>query len=235
MRRLTDAVMNAATACDIAVIGDRWRAITLTGPDITGLHVTAGQHARIQVGAANPLLDRLVGALRTYSIWHYDGQYLHLRVFDHGDGPGAAWARTALPGDEVRLLRPQGDFVCRPSAYHLFAGEETAAVAFGAMIRDLDDTAVVHAVIEVDTEREQLPIPGNVAWVHRGGRTAARSTELVAAVAGLDLPAAPGTAYLAGEAGTIQLLRDHLVRERGWNRRDVVTKPFWTPGKTGME
>jgi hypothetical protein len=26
-----------------------------------------------------------------------------------------------------------------------------------------------------------------------------------------------------------------LVRERGWPRRSVLTKPFWTPGKRGMD
>lgn len=51
----------------------------------------------------------------------------------------------------------------------------------------------------------------------------------------LDLPGTPGTAYLAGEAGTVQMVREHLVRDRGWHRRDVVTKPFWAPGRTGMD
>ena len=41
--------------------------------------------------------------------------------------------------------------------------------------------------------------------------------------------------YLAGEARTIQRLRRFLTDERGWDRRQIVTKPFWTPGRTGME
>jgi NADPH-dependent ferric siderophore reductase len=57
----------------------------------------------------------------------------------------------------------------------------------------------------------------------------------VKAVRALDLPAEPGVAYVAGEARTIQAVRAHLVRDRGWSRRDVVTKPFWTPGKTGLD
>jgi hypothetical protein len=27
----------------------------------------------------------------------------------------------------------------------------------------------------------------------------------------------------------------NLRRERGWDRRDIRTKPFWTPGRSGME
>ena len=44
-----------------------------------------------------------------------------------------------------------------------------------------------------------------------------------------------GAAYLAGEARTIQLLRRQLVEERGWPRQAIVTKPFWTPGKRGLD
>ena len=51
----------------------------------------------------------------------------------------------------------------------------------------------------------------------------------------LELPATPGVAYLAGEARTIQMLRRHLVAERGWPRQAIRTKPFWAPGKTGMD
>ena len=67
------------------------------------------------------------------------------------------------------------------------------------------------------------------------GAPAAASQQLVDAVAALDLPDEPGVAYLAGEARTIQMVRTHLVSERGWKRRNIVTKPFWTPGKRGMD
>lgn len=140
-------------------------------------------------------------------------------------------------GDAVHLLKPRGTFVTRPSSYHLFVGDETAQVAFGAMIRGLGNTrdTPVHSVIEVDTPEDRLDIPGTPTWLHRHGRPAANSAPLVAGVAALSLPSTPGTAYLAGEARTIQLVRAHLVRDRGWNHRDIITKPFWTPGKTGME
>lgn len=65
---------------------------------------------------------------------------------------------------------------------------------------------------------------------------AAGSAALVDAVRRLQLPdPAGGAAYVAGEARTVQLVRQVLVRERGWDRRAVLTKPFWAPGKRGME
>ncbi|MEV0624013.1 siderophore-interacting protein [Nonomuraea sp. NPDC050404] len=235
MRRLSDTFLTEAVVTQAVPLGGRMRAVTLGGPALAGLSTKPGQQVRIQVPAPNRFVDRLGGMLRTYSIWDYDGESLQLRVFDHGDGPGARWAREARAGDVVHLMKPQGDFVCRPSEYHLFAGDDTASVAFGSMIRGLAVDAPVYTVVEVDTEHEQLPLPDGTVWLHRRGRAAARSSELVAAVAALDLPDRPGTAYLAGEAGTIQMIRSHLIRDRGWNRRDVLTKPFWAPGKTGMD
>lgn len=109
-----------------------------------------------------------------------------------------------------------------------------------------------------------LPGPDGLRRVHRHGTPAASSPTLLRAVADLELPrpvlhgppppgagaeagtgagtgaGAPGTppatgaAYLAGEARTCQLIRDHLVRERGWPRAAIKVKPFWTPGRRGM-
>jgi NADPH-dependent ferric siderophore reductase len=48
-------------------------------------------------------------------------------------------------------------------------------------------------------------------------------------------PNLPGVADVAGEARTVQAVRSRLIRERGRPRRSVISKPFWTPGKKGME
>jgi NADPH-dependent ferric siderophore reductase len=220
-RVLIDRLFVRGTVTTTDLVTPRMRRITIAAP---GLEWTPGQHVRV---AADGLLTR-----RTYSVWDYDGSALELRVLEHGEGPGARWARTVRPGQEVVFGRPEGTLVTRPSEYHVFAGEETAAVAFGAMLRALGD-APAYGVIEADTPADRLPV--DLTWCFREGAPAASSATLVEAVRALDLPAAPGTAYVAGEARTVQAVRDHLVRERGWPRRSVVTKPFWTPGKKGME
>ncbi len=70
----------------------------------------------------------------------------------------------------------------------------------------------------------------------RDGRYhAAASEALVKGLAAVDLPSEPGVAYLAGEARTIQLLRRHLVADRGWPRQAIRMKPFRTPGRKGLD
>jgi NADPH-dependent ferric siderophore reductase len=220
----------------ITQITPRMRLIRLTGPELSGLSWTPGQHVRIRATDQHS-----TSALRAYSVWSYHRDQLELCVLDHGDGPGARWARWARglrAGDEVLFRKPEGTFVVRDAApYSLFAGEETASVAFGAMLGALPADAHVYGAIEVGAKDDCLPVPrsGELTWRFRGDASAAASPGLVSAVRDLELPAEPGVAYLAGEARTCQAVRKQLVTERGWPRRSVLIKPFWAPGKRGLE
>jgi NADPH-dependent ferric siderophore reductase len=205
-------LLPSGTVESVEDVTARMRRIRLTG--VPDLRWTPGQHVRVRVGAVT---------LRTYSIWDYDG-HLDLCVFDHaGDGPGARWAREVRPGQRVSFTRPEGRLVPREDApYHLFAGDATASVAFGPMLRALPADAPVHCVVEAE---DRLPLPREVVW----------TDSLLDTLRALDLPAEPGVAYLAGEARACQAARRHLVRDRGWPRRSAIVKPFWTPGKRGMD
>ncbi|TDD79408.1 siderophore-interacting protein [Actinomadura darangshiensis] len=220
----------------------RMRWIRIGG--VPGLDWTPGQQVRVHVADITSARTWVSGAvrnaLRTYSVWEYDASAgaMELCVLDHeAGGPGTRWARDARPGQEVVFGRPEGTFGLRPAAYHVFAGEETASVPFGAMLRAAPGDEPVHGVIETARPEDRLPLPrsGELTWCDRGDASAAGSGTLVDAVRGLILPAEPGIAYVAGEARTVQAVRAHLVQDRGWPRRSVLVKPFWTPGKRGME
>ncbi len=222
----------------------RMRRVRIAGPELNWPSWRPGQHVRLHVGDGRAATWRsLAGrdALRTYSIWDRDpgAGTLDLVMLDHGgDAPGATWARRARAGRPVMLSKPQGNFVTRPDApYHLFAGDETASVAFGAMLRALPADAWVWGAVEAATDGDHLRLPRAADLVHvsRDGAPAAPSGILVDAVRSLELPDEPGVAYLAGEARTIQAIRAHLVTERGWHCRNVITKPFWTPGRRGLD
>lgn len=234
-KRLADALMVTGTVAAVADATPRMRCVTVAGPAVSRLARGPGQHVRVQVGAAGGVLDRLVGTLRTYSVWDHDDDGMRWCVLDHGDGPGARWARDVRAGDRVVFTRPETGMVLRPAPYYLFVGEETASAAFGTLMRSVPDPGTVHAVLEVDDASDRLPLPGRVDWMFRRGAPAASSRTLLNAVRALDLPAAPGFACVAGEARTVQSVRAHLLRERGFSRHDVVTKPFWTPGRTGLD
>ena len=216
---------------DKADTSGRWRRIRLRAEPLRTAGWQPGQQVRIDVGPA----DALTPLLRTYSVWDRTEDTIELQMLLHGDGPGARWVAAAKPGAEVLISKPKGNFVVSAACHHLFVGEETASAAFGPMLRALPAGAPVNAVIEVGGPADQLELGRPVTWLHRGDRAAASSAALLAAVAGLTLPEEAGQAYIAGEARTVQAVKQHLIRERGWPRRAVLTKPFWTPGKKGME
>jgi NADPH-dependent ferric siderophore reductase len=235
--RLRDRFFVTGTATQIDPIARRMLRIRIEGDRIPGLAWAPGQHVRVHVAdALEPRSWLRPGdMLRTYSVWQHDDG-IELCVLDHGDGgPGVRWARQLRAGDLVSFAGPQGSFGLHDGAYHVFAGDETAAVAFGPMLRALPPGAGVYGVIEIGEPGDRLPLDRPLRWQYRDGQSAASSQSLLEAFAGLDLPSEPGVAYLAGEARTIQLLRRHLVSERGWPRRAVITKPFWTPGKRGLD
>lgn len=215
------------------------RRIRIEGDAVGRLAWTPGQHLRVHVtDTSNPrnwLRPR--DLLRTYSVWHRDADGLEVCALEHDGtaGPGARWARSLSVGDPVAFGGPEGRFVLGDGAHHVFAGEETAAVAFGAMLQALPATVPVFGVIEVNEPGDRLPLPRELDWQYRHGKPAAASQSLLAAFTRLSLPAEPGIAYLAGEARTIQLLRRHLVSDRGWPRQAIRMKPFWTPGKRGLD
>lgn len=208
----------------------RIRKLTITGPALLGLDWRPGQHVRVHVGDTTRR-----GPLRTYSIWDYRTDTIDLCVLDHGDGPGVRWAREIRPGQDVLFTRPAGKLVPRTGSYHVFVGEETASVAFGPIARALPAGAPVHGVIEVDGPDDRLRLPDSIRWVYRDGAPGVASGTLITALSRLQLPDEPGIAYVAGELRTVQAARKHLLRDRGWPRRSIVTKPFWTPGRVGMD
>jgi NADPH-dependent ferric siderophore reductase len=242
---LRNAMFSSATISETEDLTPTLRRIRFSGPRLRGLKWEPGQHVRLQVAGLAESFLRLHphDALRTYSVYDADPDLgtLDIVMLDHNGEtqavtPAKRWAGAAAIGDAAQFTRPQGSFVIRPEApYHLFAGEETASVAFAAMLRYLDPTAEVHGVIEAATAADHLPLDRPLTRVERGDATAANSAALCDALREMELPRRPGIAYLAGEARTIQALRKILITERGWDRRQILTKPFWTPGRTGME
>lgn len=219
-----DLLMLRGTVTAVERFTARMRRLRIEGDALAGLDVLPGQQVRVLVGSA---LTR-----RTYSVWRYEPSgAVELCVLDHaGDGPGARWAREATVGDEVRMGKPEGSFTLRPdAAHHVFVGDETASVAFGAMLAALPAGARVSGCVETGTAADRLPLvqAGRLDWVLRG------EVPLPEAVGRL-APAPGGVAYVAGEARTVQAVR-HVLRDAGWDRRSVLTKPFWAPGKRGLE
>ncbi|TDC78730.1 siderophore-interacting protein [Streptomyces hainanensis] len=238
-RSISDRFLLGGTVEDVTPLTPRTRRIRIGGVGGAGARELVwrpGQHVRVLVGDPGTARAWMTGfrdLLRSYSVWDHDARAgtLDLCVLDHGDdGPGVRWARRVRVGQRVAFTRPEGRVVLdRHAPHHLFVGDETASVAFRPMLQTLPATARVHGVIGVAAPEDRLPLPraDELHWIY--GRP------LADAVHALDLPAEPGVAYVAGEAHTCQAVRRHLTRTLGWPRRSVIVKPFWAPGRRGLD
>ncbi|KPI04347.1 Siderophore-interacting protein [Actinobacteria bacterium OK074] len=225
LNRVLDKLVLHGTLTEAEPVAARMRRLRIEGDELAGLAPRPGQQVRVLMASGL--------TLRTYSIWRYDpAGAVELYVLDHpGRGPGAEWGHTVQPGDAVRLRKPEGSFVLEPeAAHHVFVGDETAAPAFGAMLAALPPEARISGFLETATVSDRLPLPyaDRLNWSLRNGTSIEDEVRRLA-------PAPGGVAYVAGEARTVQRVKQYLTREAGWDRRAVRTKPFWAPGKRGLE
>jgi NADPH-dependent ferric siderophore reductase len=186
LRFLLERWALSATVERVESLTSRMRRIVMAGDDLVDRRWTPGQQVRVMFKDLTHLRPWLSvrdynDTARTYSLWDYDagaGRY-ELIVLDHGhDGPAARWVRQVRPGDAVLVAAPEGKFHARlPSPYHLFAGDETAAVCFGAMLRALPPAERVHGAVEAETAGEHLELPrgDELVRVERDGATASPS------------------------------------------------------------
>ncbi|MGQ0576896.1 MAG: siderophore-interacting protein [Pseudonocardia sp.] len=170
-------------------------------------------------------------AIRTYTVRRYDPAAGELDVdfVLHGEhGPAAAWARDAQPGAWVGVSEPGGHYEPdAAAAHHLVIGDETALPAVATVLAALPPGVPVRVFVEVADagEEQRLAGPATVEWVHRGRRPAGEP--LAQAVRSARLPDGSGQAWLSGESACVRDLRQHLIHERGFDRRAVYATGYW--------
>ena len=171
---------------------------------------------------------------RTYTVRHFDPARSELAIdfvlHDNG-GPGATWAATAAPGDQVVTIGPSPSY--RPDAEAdplVLLGDDTALPAITAILRELPTGAPVAAFVEVADagEHQRVDTAADVTWtwLHRDGVAPGRGDLLVAALRAAELGPRPRV-WIGAEAETVDQLRGHCRDELGLDRRHVHALAYW--------
>ncbi|WP_166848972.1 siderophore-interacting protein [Isoptericola sp. BMS4] len=158
-------------------------------------------------------------------------------------GPGAGFALTARPGDQVGILDQGAYHRPRPGcAWTLLVADESGLPAVAGICESLPDDARGVAVVEVPTadDRQDFRVPDGVdlRWVERD-RAASADPALggvpgrasLAVVRDAGLPAGDGYALVAGEQALAAGVRRHLVNDRRWPKAHVDFVGYWRHGK----
>jgi NADPH-dependent ferric siderophore reductase len=149
----------------------------------------------------------------------------------HRTGPATTWARSAVPGQQLRLA-PAAAGTPLPASLEaadwlLLVGDETALPAIGTILEARPPGARAVAFVEVRDEDEEQPLASaadlTVHWVHRW-----TYGSLARSVRTAPLPPGQVFAWVAGEAGLVRTVRRVLVGERGLPERSVETAEYWS-------
>jgi len=173
---------------------------------------------------------------RTYTIRHHrpDVNELDIDFALHPDGRACRWAVTAAAGDFIAIAGPSAKKMTDFSAsWFLLTADMTAIPAAAAVLEDMPDSAVGHAVFEIASDEDRQPVnapPGiDIEWVVGNG-CAVPCTCQVDAVRDLSWrDGAPGV-FIAGESGAMKAVRQFLCEERGIDRRCMYASAYWKIG-----
>jgi NADPH-dependent ferric siderophore reductase len=180
-------------------------------------------------------------AARDYTPRRYDAAASTLAIdfVLHGDGPAAAWAMHARPGNLLGVGGPRGSFIVpNDFDWYLLAGDESALPAIGRRLEELPTTARAIVVAEVadaaEEQRFETRARLETHWLHRDGAAPGAKPLLQQAIAGLKLPSGEGYAWVAAEAAAAKVLRRQLVEHHGLRKDRVKAAAYWKHGAVAV-
>jgi NADPH-dependent ferric siderophore reductase len=173
---------------------------------------------------------------RRYTIRGFDRErrLLDLDFVMHGGGPGMQWAQAASAGQSIDAIGPRGRITLVTDAdWHLFAGDATAVPGAFAMMEALPAGVPARAFLQVDRPEERQPLAragALVTWRYAVHESLESRRGLITALSQAALPAGRGHAYLAGEVGLVDALKQTLVSS-GWRPDQISAKAYWNQGR----
>lgn len=186
--------------------------------------------------------------VRTFTVRRADPEARQLTVdfVIHGEqGVAGPWARTARPGDIIRLMGPGGAY--RPDAaadWHLFAGDEAGLPAISAALEALSPDAIGKAFIEICGPEDEIelvkPEGVELTWIHRGAPAdlvgddrAGDNAPLIAAVTRAEWLTGQVQVFIHGEAQAVMHnLRSYIRKDRGVDPGWTSISGYWRRGRT---
>lgn len=209
-------------------IGSHFRSVTFGGPDLQDFHSASfDDHVKFILGEGPDAVKR------DYTPRSFDpvAGELNIEFALHGDGPCAAWAAQAAPGQRVIIGGPRGSLII-PVDYQwqLLVGDETGLPAIARRLEELPAGTRASVIVKVADEADRRAFAGEgaveVRWV-------ASDAELLAAVQAWALPAGEGYAWCAGEAAAMAAVRHELVGVKGLGKHAIRAAAYWKRGGSG--
>jgi NADPH-dependent ferric siderophore reductase len=217
---------------EVTRLTPRMVRITLAGGDMEDfISASFDDHVKVFFPAA----DGGESPKRDYTPRHFDtarGE-LEIEFVLHGEGPATEWAAAAKVGDTLEIGGPRGSFVI-PLGFdtHVLMGDESALPAIARRLEELAGRARAIALIEIDGDADRVALPQaeglEVRWIARS------QGSLLDALRALPLPAGETYYWAAGESAAMRAVHQHLVQERGVDKKRVRASSYWRRGAVAV-
>ena len=133
-----------AKVMEVDSIGDRFRLVTIAGPDLERVAWSPGQKLQVAMPGSS-------FATRTYTPLDWDAETGRTRIlgYVHGEGPGSRWLRELALGDECDFFGPSGSLdASRLHGQLAIFGDETS-IGLARALAHQDQRRPVHCYFEV--------------------------------------------------------------------------------------
>jgi NADPH-dependent ferric siderophore reductase len=178
--------------------------------------------------------DRPVGAYYTVRRFDPEAGELDCDVLRHEPaGHVSRWAPTVNPGAPAALWGPRTGWHPPPDTTdYLLIADETGIPAVCAIIEQRAPGTAARVMLEVANSDHHVPLPSgtgiDVTWVHRDGREAGTTTDLlVDAVRATSRPRATTYAWGGAESRAVTAVRRYLRNDVGLPRERVSMTGYW--------
>jgi NADPH-dependent ferric siderophore reductase len=214
--------IHTGTVLGNVALTTRMRRVTVCSDAMLGATIRPAQDVELHLADST---GRKVKRRYTIRRLRAETGEIDLDVVLHGDWPGSRWGATAAAGDEVRFQGPRGKLEVRSARTHLLVGDESALPAIAAVSESLPPHERALCVIEVQDESDELPVAGEVRWLHR--RTSPPGTPDLLLPTVAQAPLDDSTrAYLMGETRSMVAIRAAL-EARGVAHDAIFVKGYW--------
>ena len=228
-RALIRLLMKPARIVENTPLAEGFRRLTLESPAFKGLPWVPGQKIQVAMGSA------FVARTFTPIDWDADAGRTRIVGYAHGDGPGSAWIADAQPGDSCDVFGPRASLDVGHAGPRVMIGDETSiGLALAASRRAASGASrylfEVNALAHARDALARLDLAGVELFERTPG-----DTHLAGIAHRLPALAAAGARFvLTGKASSVQQLR-RALKTSGVAASRILAKPYWAPGRTGLD
>ena len=212
--------------------------IDITSDAVKTMDFIPGCFIRLGVGIGQNTSSKK-DMVRSYSIWDINKETntISLAIATHSNGIGASWVKNCTVGDTVYYKTKKGKFTVDQTAdSYLMIGDLSAVSHLYMINRYLTEDKQVESIIYNKDLKELYADIDNKKPFDFYDFEPNNSEKIIAHIEKI-APKLNGKSmvYIAGDSRVCIALNKYFKNDLGWDSKQIKTKPFWNPEKTGLE